>query len=806
VEKFIKIVPLWMTLIVAVACTLPASPENQATLPPTTVPLPTATFTATSTPLPTATPTPNPAARVELGDQALFYGDWESAFAEFQRAFESSPDDEVSYAARLGIARTHFLSGELDEAQVILEDMESEERFEPLLAEVSFHLGQTYQAQGNYHAAAGAFARYLELRPGVIDSHVNEIRGDVLFAAGDYPAAIAAYQAALGAPRLNSSLDIELKMAQAYDLSGDLATALVAYQDIYSRSANDYLRAQLDYRLGQIYLETGETELAHQAYQDAVTNYPLAYDSYLALVDLVEAGVPVDEFQRGLVDYYAGQYAVAIAAFERYMQEEFADVAAALYYKGLAQSAFGEYQAAISTWEEIIQSHPDSAVWADAWEQTADVLWFHEGEYRDSAELLLNFVEQVPAHPRAAEFLFVAGRIAERGSHLDLAARIWERVAAEYPGAENANTAIYLAGITRYRLADYLAAEEQFQKLLAFSTDPEDRSAAYLWLGKAKQASGEADAARAAWGQSAAIDPTGYYSERAGDLLAGIEPFTAPLEYDLSFDLDAERLEAEKWIRTIFGLPEATDLSSPGPLTDDVRFQRGNEFWRLGLYEAARGEFEDLRISIAEDPANSYRLANHLLELGLYRTAIFAARQVLNQAGMDDAETMSAPIYFNHIRFGPYYRELIMPASQVYNFHPLLLFSVVRQESLFEGFVRSSAGARGLMQIIPTTGEEIAQNEDWPPNYTDEDLYRPLVSVNLGSSYLNRQRGFLSGDLYAALAAYNGGPGNAMTWKNLIPPDPDLYVEVIRFKETREYIKGIYEIFDIYKTLYDRTP
>jgi soluble lytic murein transglycosylase len=400
----------------------------------------------------------------------------------------------------------------------------------------------------------------------------------------------------------------------------------------------------------------------------------------------------------------------------------------------------------------------------------------------------------------------VAGRIAERGSHLDLAARIWERVAAEYPGAENANTAIYLAGITRYRLADYLAAEEQFQKLLAFSTDPEDRSAAYLWLGKAKQASGEADAARAAWGQSAAIDPTGYYSERAGDLLAGIEPFTAPLEYDLSFDLDAERLEAEKWIRTIFGLPEATDLSSPGPLTDDVRFQRGNEFWRLGLYEAARGEFEDLRISIAEDPANSYRLANHLLELGLYRTAIFAARQVLNQAGMDDAETMSAPIYFNHIRFGPYYRELIMPASQVYNFHPLLLFSVVRQESLFEGFVRSSAGARGLMQIIPTTGEEIAQNEDWPPNYTDEDLYRPLVSVNLGSSYLNRQRGFLSGDLYAALAAYNGGPGNAMTWKNLIPPDPDLYVEVIRFKETREYIKGIYEIFDIYKTLYDRTP
>jgi len=167
---------------------------------------------------------------------------------------------------------------------------------------------------------------------------------------------------------------------------------------------------------------------------------------------------------------------------------------------------------------------------------------------------------------------------------------------------------------------------------------------------------------------------------------------------------------------------------------------------------------------------------------------------------------MNAPLYFNHVRFGPYYRELIIPAGQDYNFHPLFLFSVVRQESLFEGFVRSSAGARGLMQIIPSTGQEIAAYEDWPPNYSDEDLYRPFVSVNLGSNYLNRQRGFLSGDIYGALAAYNGGPGNAMTWKNLVPPDPDLYLEVIRFAETREYIKGIYEIFSIYKNMYDRTP
>jgi soluble lytic murein transglycosylase len=741
-----------------------------------------------------------------MGDRAIFLGDWESAWAEYQQALDTSQDEEVQFAARLGIARTHFLAGELLVAQEQLEALTSQGREFPQLAEAHFVLAQVYEAQGNYPAAAEEYAQYLELRPGVIDSYVSELRGDLLSAAGEYQGAIAAYQAALGAPRLNSSLDIEFKMAQAYDLSGDLATALVAYEDLYARTANDYMRAGLDSLMGQAYLSSGETELAQEKYLDAVMNYPRSYDSYLALVDLVEAGVPVDELQRGLVDYYAGQYAVAIAAFDRYVQAGSPDIATALYYKGLSQSALGDYPAALETWDEIIQSHPEAEFWDEAWEEKAEVLWFQLAEYHEATQVLLDFVDQFPNHTRSAEFLFQAARIAERGEELDQAARIWGRVTSEYPGSELAEGALHLAGITRYRLADYVASEDLFQKLLAFSMDLELRSGAYLWIGKSRSAMGQEEAAKSVWEQAALADPTGYYSERAVDLLAGRDPFTPPQEFDLSIDLESEQQAAEEWMRTIFGLPEDTDLSSLGDLASDARFQRGDEFWRLGLYEAARAEFEDLRLTLETDPANSYRLANHLLEKGLYRTAIYAARQVLNQVGMNDAETMSAPVYFNHIRFGPYYRELVMPASQVYNFHPLFLFSVMRQESLFEGFVRSAAGARGLMQIIPSTGREIAANADWPPDYTDEDLYRPLVSVNLGSDYLNRQRGFMSGDLYGALAAYNGGPGNAMTWKNLVPPDPDLYVEVIRFEETRDYIMGIYEIFSIYKHFYDRTP
>jgi soluble lytic murein transglycosylase len=221
------------------------------------------------------------------------------------------------------------------------------------------------------------------------------------------------------------------------------------------------------------------------------------------------------------------------------------------------------------------------------------------------------------------------------------------------------------------------------------------------------------------------------------------------------------------------------------------------------MYDEARLEFESLRESVESSPTDNFRLANHLAGIGLYRSAVFAARQVLTLAGQDDQQaSLTAPAYFNHLRYGLYYHDLIINEAQKYGLDPLFMFSVIRQESLFEGFVRSSAGAHGLMQVIPATGQQIANELNWPPEYDDFDLYRPLVSVAFGSYYLHRTRDMLNGDIYGGLAAYNAGPGNAMVWQDLANGDPDLLLEIIRFEETRNYIRFIYEIYSAYRSLY----
>ena len=805
-SRLIKAVIYLVLAVSIVSCNLPgrisqeSAPESLATAQPSATP------TITPTPTPPPTPTPLPAARVTLGDQELFYGDWEMALSEYQTALETSLDPEVQAAARLGIGRTHFLAGDYEQAQGVLDALTIDESAFAYLPEAYFFLAQTLEAQQRYSEAAEAYARYLEYRPGVIDSAVQARRGDALFNIGDYLGAIDAYQAAIQAPRIEQGKDLEIGLGRAYELSGDLATAMVVYQDIFDQTTDDYVKARMKLWIGGLHAALGEEEEAHAAYLEAVQNYPRSYDSYLALLELVDAGVPVDEFQRGLVDYYAGQYAVAVAAFDRYLQTDPDDADKTLFYKGLASSGLGEHQAAIELWDKLIQSYPESEYWDEAWDEKAYTLWYQLDEYLAASQVLEDFVKAAPTHARAAEMLFQAASVAERGTKLERAAKLWKQTAGDYPSSEYAQRALFLAGITRYRLANYAAAYTMFQDAVVQSTELGDRAAAYFWSGKSRQALGEADSAEADFQQAVALDPTGYYSERAQDVLQDVEPFTPPQEYNFSFDMQAEREEAEGWVVTVFDLPEDTDLSGPGSLLSDPRFERGNEFWRLGLYEEARAEFEDLRTSIESDPASTFRLANHLIDLGLYRSGILAIRRVLTLAGMDDAASLSAPPYFSHVRFGPYFKDLIIQASQTYNFHPLFLLSMVRQESLFEGFVRSSAGARGLMQIIPATGEEIAANLGWPPDFTSEDLYRPVINLTLGSDYINRQRGFLDGDVYAALAAYNGGPGNAAAWKALVPPDPDLFLEVIRFEETRNYIRGIYEIFTIYRELYDRMP
>jgi soluble lytic murein transglycosylase len=801
----IKILGLCIALILS-GCAGPSS-----VIPPTSSPSLAPGITPFDTALPTLTPspTPTPEVRIDTGEQALFIGDFDRAFTEYQTALDDSNDPELQAAALWGLGRTEYAIKNHGRALLVLRQLTSQFPESPNSTRAYFLMGEIFMALTRYAEAAQAYTVYLALRPGVIDAHVQELRGDAYAAADDDLEAVAAYQAALSAAHVGDDTALQIKIAQATTRLGDTTTALGIYDSLFTGSENTYLKAQMDLLSGQIYLSQGQTDQAYQRFIHAVDNYPWVYDSYSALVALVNAGVPVDEMNRGLTDYFAGQYGYALDAFHRYIAANPENDGTVYYYIAMALNKKGDYQEAINEFTFYIENFPDNAtLWQSAWDEKSYTQWAILFEYEAAVETLLAFVQRVPADANAPSYLMQAARNQERDGKLEEAALTWDRVANEYPSSEFVPQALFWAGIARYRLEKYSDALVAFQRDSILSTSIADQTRALFWIGKTQQTLGDLASAQTTWQQTATLDPTDYYSLRAQDMLYNRPAFDPAPAVNLTVNLTAERAEAEAWLRVICNLPPDTELNSIGALLGDLRLIRGTEFWKLDLDSQAYLEFESLRTAVEGNVAESYRLANYLLDLGAYRSAInIFELQVLPLAGLNTYSQMfTAPIYFNHVRFGLYYQDLILSAAQNNGIDPLFLFSVVRQESLFDKYAGSGQGALGLMQITPDTGQFISDNIGWPLNYSTEDLYRPVISIGLGTNYLMKQSLRFDGDLSTTLAAYNAGPNTAPIWRGLSGPDTDLFVEVIRFEETRNYIRSIYEIFAFYRSLYTTIP
>jgi hypothetical protein len=193
---------------------------------------------------------------------------------------------------------------------------------------------------------------------------------------------------------------------------------------------------------------------------------------------------------------------------------------------------------------------------------------------------------------------------------------------------------------------------------------------------------------------------------------------------------------------------------------------------------------------------------NYLLEHNLYSQAILSSRQILDLLTWMTGTSTPRPTSTT-------YAWCLFPrigaVSPDREHKPAYILSVIRQESLFEPRPLLRPGTR-VMQIVPATGEEIATQLNWPPEYKDDDLERATIAIPLGARYLARQKDLFNGDLFAVLAAYNGGPGNALAWNDLAKDDQDLFLEVIRAEETRTYIMQIFEFYNIYRLIYEQRP
>ncbi|MDX1415763.1 MAG: tetratricopeptide repeat protein [Candidatus Promineifilaceae bacterium] len=744
------------------------------------------------------TATPELEIRLELANSSLAYGDYDTVIEQLSAALQQDPglEPEAQGETLYSLGTAYLTEERFAEAATMFNQLLTLNGVDPPPA-TYFQQGRASLELGDYATAIDAFKSYLEARPHMT-AYVQPLIAESYLALGESDSALAAYEAALEGPAYRiKEVETRLIIAGYYLDAGEYDQAIAQYDAVHDLAKTEATQGQMTYLAGAAELMAGDTEAAYERFQMGIKAYPGAYESYLGLVELVTAEQEVDSFQRGLVDYNAAAYAPGVTAFEEHIASnpDSYDPQSHLYL-AWSHEALGDLEAALAELDRYAEIEPEEALLEKAklvgragdldtavalYQQHLDeypqeeaapsAAWWlavyteQLGDVDEAVNRFIQLADDYPDHEDAPEALYRAGWLANGTNDSDLGLSLWQRAAEEYP-----STPFGSAAMVRLLRTDL---DEDSEILLALQ-------------GLATNSHGDH-----------------YFALRAADMIAGLEPFESSIDFLLPLKEDNAGIEqAENWLLEQTSLDESTLENPLGELSPDLREDErllvGEELWELGLYEEAKNELEALRADSSDSLLESYQLALYFRELGLFRSSIIAAATVLDLA---KHSVLQAPRAIGRLAYPVYYADHIMPLSEKYGYDPRLQFALIRQESLFESFARSGAAAQGLSQVIPDTGVWIADQLQWP-DYVNEDLYKPYVGLEFGAFYLAQQLAAFDGDVHAALAAYNAGPGNAARWYDIAGSDIDHFVDVIDFPETLAYVQRIYAGFNIYRHLY----
>lgn len=151
-----------------------------------------------------------------------------------------------------------------------------------------------------------------------------------------------------------------------------------------------------------------------------------------------------------------------------------------------------------------------------------------------------------------------------------------------------------------------------------------------------------------------------------------------------------------------------------------------------------------------------------------------------------------------------YYDDYVYPIAYKRDVDPLLIYALMKRESLFQARVKSYANAYGLMQILPSTARILAKKMDYE-NYNEPmNLYEPEVNINLGIYYLQNLLKQFNGSLPQVLASYNAGESRVERWEDRYLEDDeiDIFIELIPIDQTRKYVKYVLYYYYVYQWFY----
>lgn len=725
-------------------------------------------------------------------------GGWGGNFFSLARA--SLPGEE-EYKSALNF----FKKKEYQQAWEILKNLQEDALPLPLQADLFFLKGHVLYQLSKYPESAQAFSRAATVHPLLAD-YALYYQGEAWQKAGAIRLSLEIYQRLISQyPESLCISQAELKMAEIYLQLQEYEQAKDICLRALSRNlSKEYVPSAL-FLLAQAQEGLQAWEKAIQTYQEIWLKYPLnnlarqSQERWLKIAQgrklKIERFSPPELLQRALHFYRARLYETTLQELEKipnlpsskypknYKGESWIDEF--YFYRGMSYFYLKQYPKAKELFNLVNRYSRNELL------RERSSLWLIRSLYRGgrkelALEACSRFKNSFPQSSLLDQVLYIHAQLLEERGEINNAVALYQEIGTKFPQSSLKFPALWQAGWLYFKNREWGQAVQVWEQLRSLSPNSPWIEKIYYWLGRAWQEMKEYAKAEENFQYLLRNYPSSLYALLVlgkGQLPELNIYFSAPLE--------------EKILKTFL---ETTDR-----VPALIHLEKGKALSRLGLISSAL-----LELTAAEEKGKTHpdfqkEISRIYREMGEYGRSAALVRKLFRLQPL--TPTIPPPEKSLYLLAYPVGNlSWINYYSQRRNLDPALLCALILEESRFNQQALSVAGARGLMQIIPRTGQQIARQLNVFP-FQERMLFDPEFNLLLGTWYLAHLLQEFSGKVSLALAAYNAGPQAVKEWLAQVKAfREDEFIENIPYSETRHYVIKVLNNYQVYRTLYRSSP
>ena len=537
---------------------------------------------------------------------------------------------------------------------------------------------------------------------------------------------------------------------------------------------------EVSFALARCNEELGDIPTAFNTYRELITenhSKSVARDALNRLKRIVRANktlklTPTDRLNCGLVSFSHKQWQTAVADLELIPKTVDLNLRAhALYLIGRSYQGRKWYNTAIKKFNAVIALGDKNEYLTRATYQIAQC-YRRKGHIKTAISKLESFVKTYTWSELIDDALYDIAQLREKQGKSELALDAYSRLIKVAPKSPYADVAAWRTGWHRFDERRYEESYDAFKSLKEHFPGNRYAMGAHFWMAKIRERQNQPALARKLY-KEVAEARYWYYSARAKTILG-----VATSELEPKAVQDAE-------------LPARQACPQEVPLLIELR-----------LYEDAIARLnEHINTTPLSERKCFYELITCYEGLSMYDKARKATEQSLESpafanATREDLEKLHRKLYPR------YYADKVEKYAKLYNVDIFLIAAMILEESRYNAEAVSWAGAIGLMQIMPATGKELAQQLKIR-RFRTSMLKQPDVNIQMGTKYIGYLNSLFNDNAMLVTGAYNGGPGRMKRWvasKNIA--DIDEFVEKITIRETRLHIKKVIDSYDNYIEIY----